>query len=96
MASTLNGKARESAHWLLNGVPLDAEDGLNAARHHGGDEAAVDRRRHLAVECLHRLRGGVVLDAEPRSQGLEGVLVDDPISVRPFDAITFSLGDLWP
>ena len=21
---------------------------------------------------------------------------DDPISVRPFDAITFSLGDLWP
>lgn len=21
---------------------------------------------------------------------------DDPISIRPFDAITFSLGDLWP
>ena len=21
---------------------------------------------------------------------------DDPVSVRPFDAITFSLGDLWP
>ena len=21
---------------------------------------------------------------------------DDPISVRPFDAVTFSLGDLWP
>ena len=21
---------------------------------------------------------------------------DEPISIRPFDAITFSLGDLWP
>ena len=21
---------------------------------------------------------------------------DDPVSIRPFDAITFSLGDLWP
>ena len=21
---------------------------------------------------------------------------DDPVSVRPFDAVTFSLGDLWP
>ena len=21
---------------------------------------------------------------------------DDPISIRPFDAVTFSLGDLWP
>ena len=21
---------------------------------------------------------------------------DDPICIRPFDAITFSLGDLWP
>ena len=21
---------------------------------------------------------------------------DEPVSVRPFDAITFSLGDLWP
>ena len=21
---------------------------------------------------------------------------DKPVSVRPFDAITFSLGDLWP
>ena len=21
---------------------------------------------------------------------------DDPISIQPFDAITFSLGDLWP
>jgi len=21
---------------------------------------------------------------------------DGPVSIRPFDAITFSLGDLWP
>jgi len=21
---------------------------------------------------------------------------DEPVSIRPFDAITFSLGDLWP
>ena len=21
---------------------------------------------------------------------------DDPVSIRPFDAIAFSLGDLWP
>ena len=21
---------------------------------------------------------------------------DEPVSIRPFDAVTFSLGDLWP
>ena len=35
-----------------------------------------------------------VLDA-PAHQVAE-IKDDDPISVRPFDAITFSLGDLWP
>ena len=27
---------------------------------------------------------------------IAGAKDDDPISIRPFDAITFSLGDLWP
>ena len=34
-------------------------------------------------------------------RGGEWVLIacakdDEPVSIRPFDAITFSLGDLWP
>ena len=27
---------------------------------------------------------------------IAGARDDDPVSIRPFDAITFSLGDLWP
>ena len=27
---------------------------------------------------------------------IESAKDDDPVSIRPFDAITFSLGDLWP
>ena len=27
---------------------------------------------------------------------IESAKDDDPVCIRPFDAITFSLGDLWP
>ena len=41
-----------------------------------------------------------ILDAFELHEGqwlpIAGVKDDDPVSIRPFDATTFSLGDLWP
>jgi len=41
-----------------------------------------------ALEAFGRREGQWVLIATAKD--------DEPVSIRPFDAITFSLGDLWP
>jgi hypothetical protein len=47
-----------------------------------------------------RRPGGCTLEALELHEGqwllIASAKDDDPVSVRPFDAITFSLGDLWP
>jgi len=64
-------------------------------------------RHHVAQGLSQRDGGrvavaqqGGVADAFELRDG-EWVLIatakdDEPVSIRPFDAITFSLGDLWP
>ena len=44
--------------------------------------------RTLTLEAFELRKGEWVLIASAKN--------DDPVSIRPFDAITFSLGDLWP
>ena len=51
------------------------------------------------MTAAHRERGGRTLEAFELREG-EWVLIgtakdEEPVGIRPFDAITFSLGELW-
>ena len=82
--------AAESEHddRAEHGVALNTEDGLDAPRHHGGDEAAIDRRVGLRgagggedlVKC--RFGGGPVGDAEADAELLSN-LVYGGLVMRP-------------
>ena len=68
----------EHADWAEDWVTLHTEDGLDASRHHGGDEAAVDHRVRLG-----RAGGGEDLV----EGGLGGGAVGDAEADAPDDAL---------
>ena len=40
--------------------------------------------------------GGELTGPFGKGRGGSGGILDEPLSIRPFDAVTVSLGDLWP
>ena len=106
--STAAGKA----FFDMLGVFAEFETNLRRERQAEGVAAAKQRGAYrgrpprIDIQAIqHRLARGLSPTQIARelgvSRGTEWVLIatakdDDPVSVRPFNAVTFSLGDLWP
>ena len=65
------------------------------ARRNATYRDVLDAPAHQVAEVI-----GGTLHTHPRPAPLHTIaasdLGDEPVSIRPFDAITSSLGDLWP
>ena len=91
----------------MQGVMIDRSPARIAKRRHTittpTDPPTAKRQAYLeTLETIARMANDPAMDIADAPELLDGqwLLIasaqdDEPVSIRPFDAITFSLGELW-
>ena len=93
----------------MSGAGAAARHGRSEAPHRATYQDVLDAPAHRVAEIYAREGVEHLWLVDPTDRTLEAlemhegrwVLIatakdTDPVCIRPFDAITFSLGDLWP